>query len=49
MVRGGSGGPVDGRPPCSGRGRPLPVNDGVLAKLPLLGVVLPPCSGPDVA
>ncbi len=49
MVRAGSGGPVDGRPPCSGHGRPLLVNDGVLAMLPLLGVVLPQCSGPGVA
>jgi hypothetical protein len=35
---GGSGGPADGRPPCSVHNRPLSV--GVVVMLPLLGVVL---------
>jgi hypothetical protein len=38
VVRGGSGGPGDGRPPCSDHVRQL--SAGVVVMLPFLGVVL---------
>ncbi len=52
VVRDGSDGPVDGRPPCSDHGRLLSFVDGVVAVLLLLATVLSSrseLSGPEVA